>query len=424
MADIISHHLRRPKWTDRQHIAASDLTAEQRWQDEQLTRLRRLALGWGVMVGLEVSAEEDGIVIAPGYGITAAGSEVYIAEKYLWSNILDRISTECGNGKSPCSDIHEISEDETIVKGAWLVLVPKIVDSCPRPTLPDGCAHPGSAFAYSRQTLGYYPELRCELPEHYLRETLDCKKLSGLLQETPVAMPTVGDDILPLAWITCDQDKQMTVAMEQRRKLLPLSIIQDLITCCDCFEEGGEPTPAPVPSPDPGSAWKKPEASQLDSLIADIEDALPGGATAFELSYAELFAEETPRTAFDLRSKSNIDVLRRFATSLLVRDKETLDLYLSEDYEAIIRESSSDEPLSRLNTTVRRRMEKITLGTIWTQGNHGYAAVQANYGQVSGEELIHEDSQNILETFDKSDYASAAALYWIQDRIIGLLKQR
>ena len=75
MENVIITAPKRPNWTDRQMIAAADLRAEQDWQDAQLSRLRRLALGWGVVAGLEVVRDGTGVRIEPGYGISAAGSE-------------------------------------------------------------------------------------------------------------------------------------------------------------------------------------------------------------------------------------------------------------------------------------------------------------------------------------------------------------
>jgi hypothetical protein len=426
MADIISPVPLRPKWADRQLIAAADLTAEQRWQDAQLMRLRRLALGWGVVAGLEVSAKGDGIIIEPGYGITAAGSEVYLPDQFYWADLPKRIAKTCGDGSNPCSDPTERKVEDSPASGAWLVLVPRPVESCPRPTVPEGCAHPGSAFAYTRQGMGLIPELRCNLTDQLLRETLDCKRIKAFLENTPVPMPDIEDDILPLAWISCDEKEQVVIDMRQRRKLLPLSLLQDLITCCDCGEAvTPDPDPEPEPEPEPGPAWDKPTRSRLDQLIDQIADALPRGAEDFERSFADVFSRDSMLSFSRLNTSSSTEVLRRFAASLLVSSKVTLDHYLSGDHAALLEALAREESLSRGSELMRERLENLSLAEVFQRGKHGYALVQSQYPDVLGKELLALDGPTTLaKRFDKTDFSGIAALDWLQGRILGRWEER
>ncbi|KGK41935.1 hypothetical protein LH51_10980 [Nitrincola sp. A-D6] len=414
---------------DRQLIAAADLTAEQRWQDAQLMRLRRLALGWGVVAGLEVSAKGDGIVIAPGYGITAAGSEVYLPDKFYWSGLPKRIAKTCGDGSNPCSDPTERKTEGSPASGAWLVLVPQPVESCPRPTVPEGCAHPGSAFAYTRQGMGLIPELRCELPEHLLRQLPDCKRVKAFLEDAPVPMPEIEDDILPLAWISCDKKEQVAIEMERRRKLLPLSLLQDMISCCNCTEPvmpdpEPEPEPIPEPKPDVGSAWENPHSSPIGRLIEQIEDALPDGSRDFELSFAEIFAEDRRFEVFRRNVKSDSEIRRNFAASLLVHDKDTLSHYLSGNHTALLKAIGSGNLLSRGEIPVSGRQDKLTLAVVWQRGKHGYASVQSEYFDVTGKELARLEPASIAERFEQVSFADIAALDWLRRRIIDLSEDR
>ena len=423
MADIISSVPLRPKWTDRQRIAAADLTAEQHWQDAQLMRLRRLALGWGVVAGLEVLADGDGIVIAPGYGITAAGSEVYLPDRFHWSDLPQRIAKFCGEGSSPCNELLERKPDEHRVLGAWLVLVPRLTESCPRPTLPDGCAHPGSAFVYSRQGVGLLPELRCNLPDRLLQLPPDCSQLNAFLKDTPVPMPDADDDILPLAWIACEDPRQVTIQMDRRRKLLSLSMLQDLIACCDCNGSPDtpepEPKPEPDPKPEPGSVWDKPQSSLIGQLIEQIEDALPRGSEDFELTLTEIFAKDRVLPLLHRDVKAVTEMTRRFAASLLVHDEETLDYYLSGEYASLLKAVGLKDGQPRGGRSVLERLAQLTLAEIWKQDRHGYTLVLKVYSDKVGKELIQMDPADFMDQFDKEGFAGVAALDWLQNRLVG-----
>lgn len=69
----------RPRYFDGQLLTAADFAAEQEYLLERHRRHNRLAHGWGVAEGLEVSIEaQDELCIAPGVAFTVLGDELVL----------------------------------------------------------------------------------------------------------------------------------------------------------------------------------------------------------------------------------------------------------------------------------------------------------------------------------------------------------
>lgn len=273
--DLIPIPPRRPLWTDRQLIAAADLTAEQDWQDAQLARLRRYALGWGVVAGLEVVIEGPGLVVKPGYGITPLGHEVYLAAQLPLPDVLACLLATCAPGLGGNCDNPQVfvGEADQLEFDAWLVLCPDSVQSCPRPAVAAGCAHPGQGWALSRQSGALRVEVVCGLEAGLLPHDRDCADIQALFAGGDVPLPPEVPDMLPLAHVSFGTLGIFSVATATRRRLLPLAEVQAVLACCDCAE-----VPDPPPQNDTvndvvvDDVWDSP----LDHDLGDLLDAFDG----------------------------------------------------------------------------------------------------------------------------------------------------
>jgi len=327
MTEIITSFPKRPKWVNRQIIAASDLTAEQAWQDAQLARLRRFAMGWGVVAGLEIEWEGNALRISPGYGITAAGSEIYVPEGVVLTDISEQSSKACGVGSGRC-DTPEKRKDNDAGQTAWLVLRPVVLESCPRPTIPEGCEHPGSSFAYSRQGSGSVPTFLCDLDDALQVTGPDCEKVQSYMGKRPVPLPSVEDDILPVAMVSVHPRGISDVDISRRVRLLPMSVMQHIVECCDCGKVEEDPTD-PIENDDVvldiERPWDRPEIARIDNLVDTIEDAFPKGAGSFDQTFEDIFSDGLPGSRLMADRAASSLFLQSFAASLLVKTNQDLE---------------------------------------------------------------------------------------------------
>jgi len=71
----------RPRYVAGKLLTADDLELEQRYHIEKRWLLNRIFHGPGVVHGLEVSADTDGIVsVAPGFALDGRGREIEVCE--------------------------------------------------------------------------------------------------------------------------------------------------------------------------------------------------------------------------------------------------------------------------------------------------------------------------------------------------------
>lgn len=403
----------RPKWTDRQRISAADLTAEQLWHDAQLSRLRRLALGWGVVAGLEVRGMANTLTIRPGYGITAAGSEVYLPSELSVTDVFERLCTACGTVGNICSAPNPATGQNPPITG-WLVLKPVLQESCPRPTVPEGCAHPASAMAFSRQGSALEVVFLCELPENLQRQDPDCASAEAYLDRRPVPMPEIGDDILPLAQVTTVSGRLGAVDMDRRKRLLPLSVLQDVVACCSCHEDEGE-TPTP---PDPGTKpWDLPSEFTFGELIETIHDAFPTPEVVFDKSIEDIFAS---RRAVAAVSIDPTDVLAKsFAASLLVHNRTSLIAFEEGRFDDVYAGYLTDGNTSRaalMRAAVTLPSVDQTVQAIWEQEMTGYHEITRDHPTRGPADIIGRSMTEIREKFGEASTEALAALFWIAQR--------
>lgn len=423
MTEIITSFPKRPKWVSRQLIAASDLSAEQAWQDAQLSRLRRFAMGWGVVAGLEVEGLGDILRIAPGYGITAAGSEIYVPEEVILSDVFAQICEACGGDWQDCGNL-DGGEGVEEAQTGWLVLKPVILESCPRATLPEVCEHPGSAFAYSRQGAGSVPGFECELPDPLKRQDPDCETVESYLGTEPVPLPTIEDDILPLARVTCLPGRIRQFDMTRRVKLLPMAVMQDIVACCECHDEEVEPIEPGGGSEKP---WDNPNEHDISDLIDTIVDAFPRGERDFGLQYGEIFTGGDgigiPRTR---APKMNL-IIKSFAASLLVKDEGGLTALSKGQFDEIYAEATGSGLTlgpRRAGAFDARDLAKAAVSDFWESGKTGYHAVQRKLGDLGMVEFSALRLTDLRRRLPDATAPELAALYWMIQRAATIERDR
>lgn len=417
MIELIKNTPKRPKWTDRQQISAADLTAEQDWQDTQLVRLRRLMLGWGVVAGLEVKTSGNSLQINPGLGVTTAGGEIYLQEAINIEEVFELLCDACGKTEDHCAE--PILENTEIRERApfkqfsgWLILRPKVLESCPRPTIPQGCSHPGSDFAYSRQINGLEPYFVCTLKAEFQRPEPDCKLVERYLDESTVPMPDLADDFLPIARLIVRSKTEIHVDMSKRRKLIPLSVLQDIVSCCECDTE----TPIIEEEPDigDGNPWGNPSNALIKDLVGSIQDALPKVffevTDSFDLKFADIFETGNASTSG----------LKSFAASLLVKDKIGLKNFAINNYDEIYKGfwktgGTRTAPTILINDTHFLGV-KLTPGTklsdAWTSKQTGYHLLVKNFG----DKRVGEIEGRITDAMPKR-YEMTAAIGWLKQHV-------
>ncbi len=415
MTEIITSFPKRPKWVNRQLIAASDLSAEQAWQDAQLSRLRRFAMGWGVVAGLEVEGLGDILSIAPGYGITAAGSEIYVPEEVILSDIFAQICEACGGDPHDCGNL-DGGEGEEKAQTGWLMLKPVILESCPRATLPEGCEHPGSAFAYTRQGAGAIPAFECELPDPLQRQDPECDTVESYLGTEPVPLPKVEDDILPLAQITCLPGRIRQVDMSRRVKLLPMALMQVIVECCECHDEEVEPIEPGGGSEKP---WDNPNDRDINDLIDSIVDAFPRGERDFGLQYGEIYTGEEVIGFTRARAPKKNLIIKSFAASLLVKDDDDLTALFKGQFDDIYADATgggSTLGARRSGAVEARDLAKATVSDLWETGKTGYHAVQRKFGDLGMAEFSALRLTDLRRRLPDASAPELAAHYWMIQR--------
>lgn len=258
-----------PLYFDRQVIRAEDLTLDRTSHDRELARMRRILHGWGVVAGLIPTIKDDKLIISAGYGITRTGDEIYLTEALEVTDIAGHVWGCCGSGKSTCEvispeerrDMAQRLKTETVT--ARLVARPTQATGSPRPGIAEGCAHPANGLLPSRACDVVTIELLCELelPQSFTLSKRDCKDLTGFFCNDPVPMlpmppePSAQYNFLVLGQITAGP-KSVTFSPQDRRTVLPLSLVQDWLQSCQCpARTDGSPPLEPSGPLEPSEPW-------------------------------------------------------------------------------------------------------------------------------------------------------------------------
>ena len=311
---------------------------------------------------------------------------------------------------------------------AWLVLRPTRLASCPRPSVPEGCVHPGADYAYSRLSGALSLEVVCTLPERFRRAEPDCEAAKAWLGGAPVPMPSEEDEILPLARLTCIGEVLQPVDMSARPRLLPMHVLETLIACCKCEDEVEEPEVPDRPTP-PDFGWDKPFESPLGDLVEKIRDGLPGGSADLGKTFEEVFKDGTMLEMLRGGRAKDRGISRAFAASLLVSDEDSLDRFLKmapqEFYKWTLENGVKTSVRGVLNPgasdVVRKAIAAATLGDAMEQ-SEGYGWVRENLGDLPGKELAEREPEKIRDVFNVETPAAVAALQFLHARLVSLKK--
>lgn len=409
---------RRPLWVDRQMIAAADLTAEQDWQDAQRARLRRFALGWGVVAGFEVIKGGDSLRIKKGYGLTPMGHEIYLPDDLSWEGIGKDLRAACHpSAENACSDLSDQSSD---IEGGTTWIVARLVDaaSCPRPSVPEGCAHAGNHWAYTRNATGVQFEICCNLDPAMLLPAPDCDEAVALLKEGAVPMPDDLDfDVLPIAAIQFGSDGIETVTVVGRRRLLPMSLLQDALACCSCHEtEPVEPTDPVIPTEPDGTIWDKLPDGELGDVFADFGGFFVDPEIWDVVSLKDVFeGEGFAGKVADLGLK--MPVFTGFASAHLIKNEEQFTLWQKGGYLELYE--------TGLESGAVEQFDGMALSKIWMNSRTHEALLNSQFPGISIEEFLDWETTKITDAAKPLELHSAAAiLIWMRQRLLVLVKER
>lgn len=284
--------LDRPRFFDRQLLAAADLALEQGFGDRRFALFRANVIGWGVAAGLrlDIQPAQDGeggarLTVSPGYGLTPLGTEVYLDEPVTFDDIATLVRGQCCGGAHDCTDVtpaaaapsaYEIAlearrraaaEAAAIAAGqpaggtaptetppitangaddagdatcrAWVVARPAPQAGALRPSMPEGCGHPGNAMKPSRTCGGARIDIVCALtaphdtpPADSGLQALICDPWGPALDHWPDAA-----DYVVLGRV--DLNDGVRVGPADRRRIARLDLLSRLACLDDAPRPGG-----------------------------------------------------------------------------------------------------------------------------------------------------------------------------------------
>lgn len=283
-----------PLYSDRQVIRASDLTLDRASHDAALARMRRLLHGWGIVSGFDPVAmpSQDAVTLGAGYAVAPSGAEIFLPEPVVLKDLHSRVMLLCGPGDQGCEDITEAAQMSSLVRGiaasaslgAWLIARPATNAAEPRPGVPQGCENPGNMQLPTRLCHMVQLELLCELPPEKLLTVPTCAEVDpyvcgtgkqGQVLANPFPQPAAdAEDYVVICYLQL-RDGLVEPVLQNRRTLLPVSVLQDWLRACVCpVVHAPQPVVTPPDEDDPvlGEPPRGPVVG-WDVYIPDIEPA-------------------------------------------------------------------------------------------------------------------------------------------------------
>jgi len=228
----------RVRYFSRQLITADDLTTEQEHFREKLRRHNRLLHGWGVVCGLEVTADPKPdapwrVHVSEGYALGPYGDEIYVAE----SVCLDL--ARCGPQSDPDPCEPTVSRPRPSAADLTLYVAIRYVDCPTRPVRvsPSGCGCEEAVCEYTRIRDSF--EINCLIEAPVSDEDTQslCTLVSG--KQIPICPPCPDEPWVVLAKISLPESLRTPLEDEvidnwsDRRLLFSSAAIQEqLINCC------------------------------------------------------------------------------------------------------------------------------------------------------------------------------------------------
>lgn len=287
-----SANVKRPRYFDRQQLAAEDLALGQNYHIDRAKQLNRHLHGWGVVCGAMLASAKDGTVrLSEGFAVSPSGCSIFIPEL----NKLDLtalLKHACGEEPSDCEgNINDIDKDRStddftrevkrevtqdltredkrgdmrddLPLNMYLIARPIEQATDPRPGIPADCSHQGNSMEYSRICESVCLEIVCELPPLHLPESVPCEDLNALFCakenadlakilrqhfSCPDAVRPAEDYVVLATLITRSLPNERrrvvdAVGYDSRRLLLPSQTIQQYLTClCNRPKPSATPT--------------------------------------------------------------------------------------------------------------------------------------------------------------------------------------
>jgi hypothetical protein len=289
-----SNGVHRPLHQDRQVLRAGDLALEQVAQDAMLARARSYLHGWGVVAGFQPTVSGSTLSIGPGYGVTPLGDELFLPTTAELPEARERAVACCGPGTiGGCSFVDAealaaaLAAAENIAVHAWLIARPATREAEPRPGVPADCAHPATKPLPSRRCGGVEFAIVCSLPDSHQTPPRECSQLMPFVctgDSVPPPLPWEGAvpadaNFLVVAELGVS-DGVLTAETRWRRRLFPVSLIQDRLASCLCpalqriEPEPPRPEPEP-PRPEPEPPRPEPAGPETGELQPFIRAGTP-----------------------------------------------------------------------------------------------------------------------------------------------------
>jgi hypothetical protein len=257
---IYSANVKRPRYFDRQQLAAEDLTLGQDYHIDRAKQLNRHLHGWGVVCGAMLVLAKNGTVrLSEGFAVSPSGCSIFIPE-LSDLNFGPLLQQACGDEPSDCegeinnNPIGEPTrppENDDLPSMVYLIARPIEQATDSRPSIPADCSHQGNTMEYSRICESVCLEIVCELPPLHQPEVVPCEDLNALFCDRENAdlnriltqhfscpyTVTLAEDYVVLATLYTQRsanERRSVVAQvryDSRRLLLPSQTIQQYLTC-------------------------------------------------------------------------------------------------------------------------------------------------------------------------------------------------
>lgn len=287
---IYSTKVKRPRYFDRQQLAAQDLALGQNYYIARTKQLNQHLHGWGVVCGAILDVQATGQVgLSEGFAVSPSGCSMLLPA-ITDLDFAPLFQKACGDEPADCKggidDIPTGSPTpapsrpplpDDLPEIMFLVARPIEQATDPRPSIPDDCTHQGNTMEYSRTCESICLEIVCELPPLHQTDIVPCEDLNALfcsrenadigqILRQNFACPeavTPEQDYVVLATlitrITPNERRRVVdgVRYDSRRLLLPTQTLQQYLSClCDRPQPTSTPTvtatrtfpPTPTPT--------------------------------------------------------------------------------------------------------------------------------------------------------------------------------
>jgi hypothetical protein len=236
ICDSSDGNLQRVRYFSRQLLDAHDLTDDQAYHRAKQRMHNRLLHGWGIVCGLEVSANPtkpapSNVTISAGYALSPQGDEIWVPDEVQFDLATCTAGPAPGCCSTPCSPIVATRVDPA--KPFWIGIKFTQCPSRPVRVPPVGCGCDDTACEYSRIRDSFEVTCLDKLPDSYPKEAQPEVDVCNYLKETKVIpCPPCPDSpwivlakMQPAVGAAADEFPY-TLVSDDRRLLLSVAVIQ------------------------------------------------------------------------------------------------------------------------------------------------------------------------------------------------------